>query len=376
MVRVISALKIGAANVALFCVLLLAVDVGGYFLLPKQFDPPGYRTGPFAYRTAVGGLMYPRYYFEFNASRGFDIKPAPEGVEVSNDFLFPIEANEFGCRDQKVSPDPTKPFIYVAGDSGTWGIVPIAMRWTERLERLSGTPVLNCGVPGTAQRHQHDKYTEVLRSLKLSPELVLVAYVSNDVWEDHRFPAYTVFDGFLILNDADPKALKARVEEGIERLDHPHFIDRIRSFLKNYSLSADIVERLWSLVNSNLAGSPTNTIYNYSDSEALENKAAIKDFARDVCSRGERFAVIVLPDSPHLAFPDYFQGLDEFLNASGISSVDLHRMFSNQGLKYSDLSQINDPHYSVIGNRRIADALYKLMQKNATEFGSCEHLAQ
>ena len=371
----INGLKVATINIALLCALVLAFDVAAYFLLPAQFDPPGYRTAAFAYRTAVGGLMYPRYYFGANESRGFDIKPASQGIKVTNDFLFPIEVNEFGCRDRKISLDPTKPFIYVAGDSQTWGIVPTATRWTERLDQLLGRPILNCGVPGTAQRHQYDKYREVVRTLKRLPDLVLVGYVSNDAWEDAAFPAYTVVDGFLIRNDANRTVLKARVQEGIERLNHSRFIDRIKGVLKNYSLSAHIFKRLWSLVDSGLAASPSDSTYNYSDPEASANKSAIKEFARGVCSSGARFALIVLPDSAHLAFPDYFQGLDEFLNDQGIFSVDLHQMLSNQGMKYSDLSQINDPHYSVIGNRHVADALYGLMQKYANNFGSCKNLA-
>jgi hypothetical protein len=343
----------------------LAFDATAYFLLPTKFAPPGYRP------RAFGGPMDPRDYFEATAVRGFDIKPAAKGVEVRNDFVFPIEVNEFGCRDQKVSLDPSKPFVYVAGDSQTWGIVPIAMRWTERLEQLSGRTVLNCGVPGTAQRHQHDKYKEVVRILRRLPDLVLVAYVANDVWEDARFPAYTVIDGLSVENDADPKVLKARVE----RLNHPHFIERTRSFIKDYSLTAHIIVGLWGLANSGFAPSPNDSRYNYSDSEASANKTAIEDFARDVCQSGTRFALVVLPDPDRLMFPDYFGELDDFLNANGIFSVDLHRIISNQGLKYSDLGQINDSHFSEIGNRHVADALYGLMQKYAGEFGSCKNLA-
>jgi hypothetical protein len=366
--------RVAAANIALSCALLLTFDFVAYFFLPKKFDPSGYRTGAFAFRTAVGGVMYPRHYFQANATRGFDIKPAAEGVKVTKDYLFPIEVNEFGCRDQRISLNRAKPSIYAAGDSQTWGIVPTGMRWTERLEQLSGTTVLNCGVPATAQRHQHDKYKEVVRILKRLPDLVLVGYVSNDVWEDAMFPAYTVIDGFLIKNDADPKVLKARVEEGIERLNRPHFIDRIRGFIKNYSFSAHIFERLWRLPNSRFAASSTDSIFSDSDSPSA-NKRAIEDFARDVCSSGTRFAVVVLPDAVHLPFPDYFGGLDNFLSASGIFSVDLHRIMSNQGLKYADLSQSNDPHFSAIGNSHVADALYGLMQKYEGEFGSCENLA-
>ena len=368
-------LKVAAINIGLSCAFLLAFDVTAYFLLPTKFDPPGYRTGAFAFRTAFGSPLYPRYYFEANAARGFDIEPASEGFKVTNDFLFPIEANEFGCRDLKVSLDPTKSFIYVAGDSQTWGFVPIAMRWTERLEQLSGKVVLNCGVPATAQRHQRDKYEQVLRILRRRPDLVLVAYVSNDVLEDRLFPAYTVIDGFLITNDADPKIPKALVEEGIERLNHPRPTDRIRAFIINYSLSAHVIKGLWRLASAHPAAPPSDSIYNYSDSEALANKRAIENFARDVCSSGTRFAVVVLPDALHLTFPDYFGGLDDFLNASGIFSVDLHRIISNQGLKYSDLGQINDPHFSVIGNSHVANALYDLMQKYAERFGSCKKLA-
>jgi hypothetical protein len=369
-------LKVAAINIGLAIAFLLAFDVTAYFLLPAKFAPPGYRTGTFAFRTSAGSVLYPRYYFETNAARGFDIKPAAEGFKVTNDFLFPIEAIELGCRDLKVSLDPTKSFIYVAGDSQTWGYVPIAMRWTERLEQISGALVLNCGVPATAQRHQRDKYKQVLRILRRRPDLVLVAYVSNDVWEDDWFPLYTVTDGFLIFNSTDPKILKARVEEEIERLNHPLPINRIRGFLKNYSLAAHGIQGLQQLASSHPGvAPPSDSIYSYSDSHALANKRAIESFARDVCSSGSRFAVVVLPDALHLEFPDYFGGLDDFLNARGIFSIDLHRIFSNRGLKYSDVGQINDPHFSAIGNAHVANALSDLMQKYGEIFGSCKKLA-
>src|SRR5262249_11487616 len=152
--------------------------------------------------------------------------------------------------------------------------------------------------------------------------------------------------------------------------------DRIKALLKNYSLSTHIFERLWSFVDSGRAASPNDSFYNYADPEASANKLAIERFARDVCSSGARFALIVLSDSEHLAFPDYFQGLDDFLKDRGIFSVDLHQMFSNRGLKYSDFSQIDDPHYSVIGNHYVADALYGLMQNYGDKFGSCKNLAR
>ena len=125
---------------------------------------------------------------------------------------------------ENLSSNSEKPLIYAAGDSQTWGIVSTDARWTNLLEKKSGIPVLNCGVPGTAQKHQHEKYREVTSALKRRPDLLLVVYITNDIAEDARFPAYTVIDGFLTMNDASQEELKARVEKGIERLRNPPLV--------------------------------------------------------------------------------------------------------------------------------------------------------
>jgi hypothetical protein len=144
--------KIVAVNVAVLLALLVVFDLAGYLLLPVDWNFSGYRPEASS-RTDVAGLFYPRYYFEQRATRGFDIRPAAHGVSVTNNFYFPIEANELGCRDRKFSFNAEKPLIYAAGDSQTWGIVSTDARWTNLLENKSGIPVLNCGVPGTAQKH-------------------------------------------------------------------------------------------------------------------------------------------------------------------------------------------------------------------------------
>jgi lysophospholipase L1-like esterase len=368
-----SMLKIVVVNIGITFALLAGVDIGAYFLLPADFHFWDYRSKA-AGRTEVAGLFYPRYYFEENETRGFDIRPAPRGVTVTNSFYFAIEANELGCRDQKVSFDPVKPLIYAAGDSETWGLVRTNARWTSLLEKKIGVPVLNCGVPGTSQKHQHDKYRHVIQLLKRRPDLVLVTYISNDVQEDTMFPAYIVVDGYLVFNDADANSLKSRVEKGIERLNNPSLVDRIKVLVKRYSLSTQIINALWVHGKGWLTAPAIDTMYDYSDPKALANKEGIEEFARDVCSHGSRFAVLIGPDSGHLTFPDYFSGLHEFLRDRGIFVVDFHKLMSTKGLRYSDLSQFNDPHFSEAGNSRFADALDAQMKEYGDDFGACKNL--
>jgi hypothetical protein len=222
-------LKVIASNIGIAFVLLMLVDLSAYFFMPADYYLKGYRSQNTASRGPIGG--FPRYYFKENTTRGFDISPASTGVTVMNSSHFPIEANEFGCRDQRFSFDPQKPLIYAAGDSQTWGIVPATERWTSVFEKKSGIQVLNCGVPGTAQRHQNQKYRDVIRLLKRRPDLVLVAYVFNDVMEDHTFPTYTVVSGFLVQNHTDPETLGLRTTKEIARLNNPSLGDRVKTAL-------------------------------------------------------------------------------------------------------------------------------------------------
>lgn len=367
-------LKIVAINLGLTLAILLAFDAAAYFLLPNDWNFNGYRLTDAALRTPVAGLLYPPGYFEPNSTRGFDIRPAVSGVAAMNNYFFPIEANEFGCRDRKISFEAGKPLIYAAGDSQTWGIVPIDERWTNLLEKKISVPILNCGVPGTAQTHQHQKYREVISKLERKPNLVIVTYISNDVFEDGHFPAYTVVDGFLTMNDASPQELERRVEAGIERLNHPSLYDRIKGSVKRYSLSSQIAIAFWKRAHDAYRGQQPDTVYDYTGTAADKNQQAIKQFAEDVCSAGIRFAVLIPPDSTHLKYPEYFADLDRFLSANGIFSVDFHRTASEQGLRYSDFSQFNDPHFSELGNKRYADDIDAIMKKDGDGFGSCKGL--
>jgi hypothetical protein len=365
------ALNIVIANIVIILILLISFDVAGYFLLPKNYILGAYRSKAMASRGPVGGMFFPRDYFVAHPSRGFDIRPADNGGRIDTSFYFPIEANRFGCRDRDFVAVANRPYVYLAGDSHTWGYTPSSSRWSALLERKLETPVLNCGVPGTAQRHQQEKYRDVTRALGQAPSLVLVGYSPNDVGEDFDHPTRTVIEGHLVNRPIDSDATAARVRNEIAKLENPALMDRVRYSLKQFSLSSHIIKNVYDRLRDGMNAPAVETVYSYGQPEAGANKSAIENFFREACGRQVRFAMVILPHSQRLNYPDYYAELTSFLASARISHVDLHKKLASNGVSYSDLSFPLDPHFSVAGNHLVAEALYEEMQGNAKPIGAC-----
>jgi lysophospholipase L1-like esterase len=103
----------------------------------------------------------------------------------------PVVANAQGFRDRDFAPKPPGVFrILVLGDSVTFGHgQPLDSIFTRRLEsrladRSPRIEVLNAGIPGWST-HQQRRFYES-DGAALDPDLVLVAFVLNDVTEIQR----------------------------------------------------------------------------------------------------------------------------------------------------------------------------------------------
>lgn len=373
--RVVRGALTGVLIIIVSCV---AFDVAAWFLAPKRIEYhfPGYRFRPYAQRGSDFGWHFPRYHFAAHPTWGIDLTPGAHGTAFGwGPFTFELATNSLGCRDDEFVPDG-RPFLYAAGDSQTVGYVAKEQRWPDLLTQKTSLRVLNCGVAGTAQWHQRDKFIEIMGRLRAVPDIVLVGYVYNDVEDDRDFPAQTVVEGYPVRRknaDRDRAALAERIRAAQDALDNPTPITRLKWFLKEHSLTANMVYRLSAVGSGD--GAVHRDLYPFSEAEAGENRRAIAAFKASVCGIGSRFAMILLPNATSMAWPDYYREVRLFLDENQIYHLDLHQAFARAGITGSEVAQPTDPHLSIEGNARVAEAIASRLAQEGTRFGACARAA-
>ncbi|MFZ1413395.1 MAG: hypothetical protein WAS73_02280 [Defluviicoccus sp.] len=352
----------------------LAFDAGAWLFAPEvvSYHFPGYRFRPYAQRGSGFGWHYPRYFFEAHPSRGIDLTPGASGTAFGwGPFSFDVETNSLGCRDDEFQPD-ARPYIYAAGDSQTMGYVAKELRWPDLLAKATPMRVLNCGVAGTAQWHQRDKFADIISRLQAVPDLVLVAYVDNDAEDDRDFPGQTVVEGYPVMRtraERDREGLSRRIREAQHTLDHPPPMTRLKWFLKENSLITNMAVRLSRMFSS--GGAVRKDVYPFSSADAASNGEAISAFKASACAAGSRFALILLPSATNMHRPDYYRELRQFLDENQVYHLDLHQAFAGEGITGREVAQPTDPHLSIEGNARVADAIARKLAAEGASFGAC-----
>ncbi len=155
-------------------------------------------------------------YHQDHATRGYDIKPNVTGGSLSfYGHSFPIWSNTLGCFDREY--DGEKPFVYLAGDSFTWGYAAFEDKWGTLLEQALGMRVLKCAVTATGTYHQYLKALDVLTQYQ-HPKLIIVGYfTANDVHDDAAFPGFVVRQGVRFDNPTPGKLPTDEVYQEVDR---------------------------------------------------------------------------------------------------------------------------------------------------------------
>ena len=192
-----------------------------------------------------------RYYYQFDAAKGFDIRPNVGKMRTSVDYNsveYDIWSNELGCFDEPYRGEPD--LILLVGDSFTHSYAPFEDKWGTRIEKLLNYRVLKAGVNGYGTRQELLKAREIITRIHRSPRLIIVGYFWNDLDDDFSFPNLTVVDGYLVPSARykDPRSGRLSVET----LEKPYtFWDKLAG---NYPLSFRemtnlFLERHFILVN-------------------------------------------------------------------------------------------------------------------------------
>ena len=132
-------------------------------------------------RSYAFGRGYPRNYFYADTKKGFDIKKNSEKLlarRPMNLKEYPVWGNSIGCFDNDI-PKKEKYYVYLSGDSITWGYAPYDKKFGTLLENKLNKNVAACGVSNTGQIHQYLKYKLKYVSRWNSPCLPCQRYFRN-----------------------------------------------------------------------------------------------------------------------------------------------------------------------------------------------------
>lgn len=361
---------------------VLLFDVGCYFLLPDFFSSRiflGYRVGPLPDGGFGGG--YSRYYYEAHPERGFDIgvNKHPRLHHVFNypaNYSYPIWSNSLGCFDHELGDKHR--YIYLAGDSSTWGFTAFEKKFGTLLEARLGVPVLKCGVSHSGQLHQLSKMKQVVQRVGAPPAIVIAVWSPNDIVNDALYPHSTEVDGWLVDTvhlSPDGTIVKEGEDALKEGVNQQELVLRsrfktLRSFLVKYSAAYNVLNRALSQTTfttwfaQGAADQPQRqSFYDLQalsnrlpslpyrdDTLAIRNKEAIVQMQAYADSVGARFIIVLL--AWHLNQTAEVRG---FLEEKGIRFLDVQPStftFSEKSLTWRI-----DPHPNEDGNAAIARAI-------------------
>ncbi|WP_089726068.1 hypothetical protein [Candidatus Thiosymbion oneisti] len=388
---------------------VLAFDIISFWLLPTGygFQFSQYRRDP--QPKVAGRYRYPKDYFVKHPQRGFDIGTNRQTYHWVEGVTYPIWSNSIGCFDREYTR--YDPYVYFAGDSLTWGYTPFEEKFGTLIEKMTGVRILKCGVTHTGQRHQHQKFIEIVQQIGHLPQALFVFYHWNDVANDHVHPHSTVIDGWQVNNisiDKDYRLTRHTDQELAQKIvlnlkrhaeEKPvTWRRRILNVLMRYSLTVNLINSLAKQVakigQPDAAPSTTPVLRNihthlcrakvsnrdiyalmclapseegfwFSDNPiARENKSALLDF-RDFAQRNDLLLVVALmpvgpgddPRGGDGLNTEHYREVRDFLDDKGIRFVDLTLRFRARGLTASDLYWKEDPHLNPAGNRAVAEIL-------------------
>jgi len=369
---------------ALLIVLLTIIffDVMMFFFLPNEYAlnfneyREDFQRDILAPNIGMQG-PFSKDYFVKHEKRGFDNGKNKKGYHWVNGITYPIWSNSIGCFDKEHAQ--YEEYVYLTGDSYTWGYAPFHEKFGTVIENLTGIQILKCGITHTGQQHQYDKFVEIVEQIGILPKAIIVFYCANDIANDYAYPHSTVIDGWLVDNvglDKDDKRVKIseiELRKSIDKklldlslrgrsLEGRTWSQRVKYFLRQYSLSAHLMKSLVEKTDSTETPSAekpsvrnlyfvdkdsngqymdhmdSNGQYWYGDNpKAINNKKAILAFKKFSTENNIPFVMVLMPFKTVYSNTKYYEQLRKFLTEKSIRFIDLTFHFRQSQLPLRDL---------------------------------------
>ena len=289
-VRVLAPLALVAGSLLLVAIALeagLRLFWGGYY---EKFDP----DRPFG-------------EYQFHPERALALIPSWEHVEDDREFRTTLRHNALGFRgpEMALAKPPDRMRVMLVGDSMTYGWgVEYEETYAAVLQTLAPEiQVINAGARGYSTGQQLLLLRERIEGL--APDLVVLAYFWNDVWETRksRYPEFVLRDGRARLVPPDPATPEHPAFDHLWRR-HERRAERygwLTSGSHAYRFLSDRLKLLRYAIRD-LAGEATEIDQDghlalAEEAEAWElGFALLRDMRDLVHAHGARFAILVIPD--------------------------------------------------------------------------------
>lgn len=379
-------------SISIVLVTLFFFDAVSYFLLPRPLTVAlsDYRKPGTAQKRLELRDSYPANYYVAHPVRGHDIAPDRHLRHYIHELgYYDIWSNELGCFDEPVDEkELASAFVYLAGDSFTWGFTPHELHFGVMLESKLGIRTAKCGVAGTGQRHQFDKFLETTKRLGRMPTLVIVNVVANDINDDYAYPGFTVINGYLASNvELGPNDELLEISEATTRqrmqdyfaIQPTSTVTELKAWLIERSLTMNLLRSAWRAVkNRNVdTGTPeqTGTVadrparrgfwvltgdYDHYPSElpaiSSPNLAAIETWRQHALQNNYQLLVSIIAYTKPADYPNYFADFRSRLTTMGVCVVDSSLAIAKQDNPSGYFWPV-DGHFNPAGHRFYTDFL-------------------
>ncbi len=306
------------------------------------------------------GVSYP-VLVEPDPVAGAHLRPFVEGWFTEEGRGY-VQANDLGYRDRvHARQKPAGRFRVAAfGDSYTEALqVPIEATWWRLLESRLGEcgalgtlepEVMNFAISGIGTAQQLEIYRQI--GAGYDPDLVVLAFVGNDVQNNHRGFGDVDIKPFYDLDDQGRLVLDAsfRDNETFQRRTAApvRFIRSVSDYSRVLQLVLELRRVMARLsVREQQAGSPVGFSSDPTAPELIEawavTEALLADFARRVRENGSEFLLVAV-SSPHQVHPDLEyrrHRLEEVERGTDLLYLNkrLGRLAGREGIEYLSLSE-------------------------------------
>jgi len=251
------------------------------------------------------------------------------------DGPFEIFSNDYGCFDRHTLAEVrrAKSYTYFAGDSFAWGYGNYDQNIPTTYEKISHQFTVKCGIPHSGQKHQYEKFQQIVKLIGKYPKRVILTFYENDVANDYAYPHTTVIEGYEVdIYSFNPSEFKLiprdmlKIERSVRAAIQPENLntkDKIATWLDKHSITWNLFKfaanKTQEVKNGNIydIGEGVNFGKNggYANADvSRKNRDAIDLWVGDAQRHGYELIFILIPPKIHHANTHFYDGLKESLN--------------------------------------------------------------
>lgn len=261
--------------------------------------------------------------------------------------------NEHGCFDLRLE-EKTAPYVYLTGDSFTWGYASFDEKWGTKLEGHLGIRVAKCAMPGVGTAQELLKARSDINEIG-APELIVVGYYgNNDLMDDVLFDLYRDPKKVVERWKCAPQETSAYWKVKCWLDTHSVVYTLAEAFLKSVSHDTGFRNAIDTMFFVPLPQTPS-----ISEEHHKLHEASILGFENLAREHGSALLFVLIPSSQEVAGTATTSSnltAKTFLEQRGIRHIDLHPLLRESYVQTGrSLYWPRDAHFNTEGNHLVAE---------------------